>query len=90
MKNVFRFKTHISRTHNSCQSLSSNDTVHSASIWGSLTRDNGIHSPSSNGMMSDQADDAAKAKLPKAIEEEIEFHKGWDATHYEWVAQLDS
>lgn len=41
-------------------------------------------------MMSDQADDAAKAKLPKAIEEEIEFHKGWDPTHYEWVAQLDS
>jgi hypothetical protein len=34
-------------------------------------------------MMSDQADDNAKTKVAKAVEEEIEFHKGWDATHYE-------
>lgn len=79
--------TYLLLASSSCQSLSSNDTVHSAGIWGSLTRENAIHSPSSNGMMSDQADDAAKAKLPKAIEEEIQFHKGWDATHYDLLLE---
>lgn len=40
-------------------------------------------------MMSDQADDNSKlphlkdTKVPKAVEEEIEFHEGWKATHYE-------
>lgn len=65
----------------SCQSLS-NDTVNAASIWGSIARENGFHS-SSNGMMSDQADDNGKSKAVKAVEEEIVFHEGWDATHYE-------
>lgn len=34
-------------------------------------------------MMSDQADDNGKSKAVKAVEEEIVFHEGWDATHYE-------
>lgn len=40
-------------------------------------------------MMSDQAEDITKlpqvidSRVPKAVEEEIEFHEGWKAKHYE-------